>query len=225
MRILSVLLVALWPAWALAQDEAPRIIVTATGSASAVPDMATVSLGVEREAVTASQAMDEVAAAANAVMEKIQAAGIETRDVQTSSLNLNPVWDQGNGRPRIRGYSASTMLTVRVRDLDMLGGLLDSVVSEGANTLNGLSFGFGDAAPLETAARSDAVAKARQKAETLATAAGVTLGPVQTISEGDIGGGPVPMFRTMAMEAAPMPVAEGELDVRVSVTVVFAIGG
>lgn len=224
MRLLVLLSVVLWPLSAIAEDAPRQIVVTATGSAQAAPDMATVSLGVAQEARTASEAMQGVSAATQAVLSDIAASGIEARDVQTSSLNLYPVWDQSNARPRqVRGYSGSTMLTVRVRDLDGLGALLDSVIGEGANQLNGLSFGIADPDPVEDIARANAVAEAQARASVLAEAAGVTLGPVQTISEGSTSRGPAPMMRGAAMEAAAMPVAGGELDIQVTVTVVFAI--
>ena len=225
MRILIAFLLAAWPIVAGAEDTPPHIAVTAVGTASATPDMATVSLGVSREARTASQAMEAVASAADAVLAEIASAGIEARDVQTASLNLNPVWDQGNSRPpQVRGYVASTVLSVRVRDLDALGGLLDAVVGEGANTLNGLSFGIAAPEPLEALARADAVRQARAKAETLAEAAGVTLGAIQSISEGGGAISPAPMMRGTMMEAAMVPVAAGELDLSVTVTVVYGIG-
>lgn len=225
MRFLALLPVVLLPLCATADDAPRQIVVTATGSAQAAPDMATVSLGVSQEARTASEAMQAVSEATRAVLNDIASAGIEARDVQTSSLSLHPVWDDGNTRPRqVRGYSGSTMLTVRVRELDGLGALLDSVIGEGANQLNGLSFGIADPDPVEDGARANAVEKARDRAATLARAAGVTLGPVQTISEGG-GGGPIhePMMRGAMMEAASVPVASGELDIQVTVTVVFAI--
>ncbi|MEO0388452.1 MAG: SIMPL domain-containing protein, partial [Pseudomonadota bacterium] len=215
MRYFALLLVVFWPVFAVANDGPRQIVVAATGTAQASPDMATLMLGVSRQASNASEAMDAAGAAARDVIDLIFETGIEARDVQTASLNLNPVWDQGNARPRqVLGYEASTMLTVRVRDLSLLGALLDGAVADGANRLNGLSFGIANPEPLEQAARADAVAQARIKAETLAEAAGVRLGPVQTISEGAVGGGPAPMMRGAMMEAAAMPVTGGELDVR-----------
>ncbi len=225
MRRFVLLAVVFLPFAAMAEDAPRQIIVSATGSAEATPDMATVTLGVSREARTASEAMNTAGAAAGEVIDRILAVGIEARDVQTSSLNLNPVWDQGNMRPlQVRGYVASTMLTVRVRDLASLGDLLDGVVGDGANRLNGLVFGIAEPEPLEEAARADAVARARGKAETLAEAAGLTLGPVQTISEGGGSGTPAPMMRGAMMESAAMPIASGELDIRITVTVVYTIG-
>ncbi len=220
----ALLMVVFWPFAALAEDTPRQIVVTATGTVEAAPDMATVTLGVSRDARTASQAMAEVSEATSAVLTRITESGIESRDVQTSSLNLNPVWDRGNERPpQVRGYVASTTLSVRVRDLDDLGSLLDQLIGDGANTLNGLTFGIADTDPLEEAARADAVRQARAKAETLASAARLDLGPVQTISEGGGAGGPAPIMRGAMLESAAVPVAAGELSVRVSVTVVFAI--
>ena len=220
----ALLLVVFWPFAVLAEETPRQIVVSATGSVEAAPDMATVTLGVSRNARTASQAMSDVSEATASVLARISEAGIDDRDVQTSSLNLNPVWDHGNERPpQVRGYVASTTLSVRVRALDDLGGLLDRLIGDGANTLNGLTFGIAETDQLETAAREDAVRQARAKAETLANAAGLVLGPVQTISEGSRVSAPAPMMRGAMMEAAAVPVAAGELQIRVSVTMEFAI--
>lgn len=218
------LLVVFFPAAAVAQNTSRQIVVSATGSIDAVPDMATVSVGVSREAMTAAEAMSAMAAAAESVLDEVTSAGVEARDVQTASVNLNPVWEQGNSRPaQIRGYSASTTVSVRVRDLDRLGALLDTVVGSGANELNGLTFGIADIEPLEAAARADAVRRAAAKAATLAEAAGVSLGPVLTISEGGGLSAPAPMLRGAVMEAAAMPIAAGELTITVPVTATYAI--
>jgi len=151
---------------------------------------------------------------------------VADRDVQTAAINLSPVWDHSNNQRRqVRGYVASNDLSVRVRELDDLGALLDALVADGANTMNGLRFSIAETDGLETEARADAVEDARLKAETLAKAAGVTLGPVLEIREGSAGPVPQAVMRGAMMEAAAasVPVAAGELDIRVSVTVVFAI--
>ncbi|MEM7752230.1 MAG: SIMPL domain-containing protein [Pseudomonadota bacterium] len=224
MRCFALLLVVFWPLAAVANEVPRQIVVAATGTVQATPDMATLMLGVSRRAPTASEAMGAAGAAAQDVVDLIFESGVEARDVQTASLNLSPVWNQGNALPReVVGYEASTLLIVRVRDLANLGALLDGVVADGANQFSGLNFGVSDPELLEQAARADAVAKARGKAETLADAAGVTLGPVQNISEGGRTGAPAPMMRGAMMETAAMPVVAGELDIRVNVSVVYAI--
>lgn len=223
MRFVAVILLMLAPANLQAQEPMSQIVVTGTGVVSAAPDMAVLRIGVTREARTASEAMAGANTAAAKVLDAIDAAGIAPRDVQTASISLSPVWDHSNGRPpQARGYVASNDLTVRVRDLDGLGGLLDAVIGDGANMLNGLSFSIAEPGTLEAEARAGAVADARSKAETLATAADVVLGPVLQISEGGGMVSPAPMMRGAMLEAAT-PVATGELDIRVTVSMVFAI--
>ena len=176
---------------------------------------------------TASAAMDAASAATSEVLAAIEQAGIAQRDVQTSSVDLSPRWDHSqNGRPILSGYVASNTLSVRVRALDGLGGLLDAVVGTGANTMNGLTFTVAEPRPLEDEARALAVRDARAKAELLAQAAGVTLGQVVNISEAGSAMPPSPLMRTAAMEQSmAVPIAAGEVEYRVSVDAVFEIAG
>ena len=143
---------------ALAAETPPATIsVTGEGQVEAAPDMATVAVGVQTDADTAAAAMAENSAKLAAVIERLKAAGIEPRDIQTSGLSLAPRYDYGQQDgtpPRLVGYSASNMVTVRVRALDTVGGVLDGVVADGANTLNGLSFGLADDRPLMVFYRS-----------------------------------------------------------------------
>lgn len=211
------------------RTDSARIVTTGEGRVSARPDMATISLGAQAEAATAAAAMQEVSRRIAALLAQLDAAGIAERDRQTSGLSLNPVWDHSaqrpDGRPRITGFAASNTLTVRVRDLPALGGVLDRVLEAGANDFGGLSFGLQEPRPQEDDARRRAVADARAQAELLAEAAGVTLGPVLLIVEDPApGGGPMPYFRAdSAMMAEAVPVAEGEIDVLRRVRVEWAI--
>ena len=204
-------------------QEPPRITVTGEGHVEARPDMATLSLGVTTEGNTAAEAMSANSIQLASVLEQLRAGGIEERDIQTSGLSLNPNWQQveGEASPRIIGYIASNMVTVRVRALDTLGGILDRSVKDGANTFNGLTFGLADPAPALNEARKQAVADAIARATLLTGAAGLTLGPVVSISEGGGTGAPVPMFRMQADAASAVPVAAGEVSTMASVTMVF----
>lgn len=222
MRFVVLLACCLWPVLALAEEPVPQINVTGTGTVSAEPDLATVLLGVSREGRTASVAMTMATKAAADVLETISQSGVEPRDVITSSINLNPVFEQSNARPRqIRGYVASYDMQVRLRDITKTGDFLDAVVGDGANRLNGLRFGLADRTPLEQEARAAAMRAAKAKAETLATAADVGLGKVLSIREG---GASVPhmAMREATLDAASA-VATGEVDVRVSVSVAYGI--
>ena len=238
MRILSGLLVASaltgvaasgLPAHA-AETAAPPATITVTGEGEvlAAPDLATVSLGVTAQGETAAEAMSGASAALAAVIGRLKGAGVEAKDIQTSNLSLNPNWvapADGSSAAVIDGYVASNMVTVRVRALEGLGGVLDAVVADGANTLNGISFGLADPDPLMDEARKEAVAEAKARAELLVGAAGASLGRILSISESGGMAPPMPMYRmeaAMASDAA-VPVEAGEVGMVAAVTITWEI--
>lgn len=209
------------PTWA---ETAATITVSGEGSVEGAPDMAVLSLGVTTEGATATEAMSANSAALTAVLERLKAAGIADRDLQTSNLSLNPNWtgyDSG-ATPKIVGYTASNQLMVRIRDLPKLGEVLDAAITDGANTLNGISFGLSNPRPAMDEARTEAVADARARAELLVTAAGARLGKIVSINENGGYAQPAPMFRAAA-EASPVPVQGGEVATTATVTIVFEI--
>ncbi|KAF0115389.1 MAG: hypothetical protein FD150_1057 [Rhodobacteraceae bacterium] len=221
---LSAALVLPLTAPVLAEDAPTRTIsVTGTGTIEAAPDMATLMIGVTTQAATAAEALAANTTATDAVIARLTASGIEARDMQTSNLSINPNWTgYDSATPTISGYVASNMLTVRVRKLDTTGAVLDAAVTDGANTLNGLTFGLADPEPAYSEARKEAVADARAKAELLATAAGVTLGEVVSIADQGAMTDPAPMYRE-AVASAPVPVVGGELGLIANVSVTYAI--
>ena len=212
---------------AAAQDTQRQITVTGSAEVEAVPDLATVTAGVETQAATAVEALAMNSVAMTAVFAALETAKIERRDAQTSQLNLNPVFDnapdadQTRG-PKVIGYQASSMVTVKVRAVASLGAVIDAVTKSGANRLYGVGFEVSDPQATLTIARLKAVEDARAKAELFAKAAGVTLGNVLSLREGGGGGGPVPMFAKADMAGAP-PVAEGTVTLNADVEVVYAI--
>lgn len=224
--LILIVMAAVWPQLLLADDSERRILVSGEGVVSAEPDMATVFVGVSRQARLADAALQSASEAAADVLARLEAEGISPRDIQTRNIGLSPQYARTNdgSQPRVTGYVASNDLMVRVRSFDRLGAVLDAIVVDGANMMNGLSFDIAERNELEQIARAQAVEAAREKAEVLAEAAGVTLGSVLTISEG--GSGPVPFAadRGMMIETrSAVPVAGGEIDVRASVTMVFEI--
>ena len=226
MRLIQALILSTALALPLAAG-AETALITVTGEASVAvqPDVATLSLGVTTQAATAAEAMAANTAALSVVLARLKTAGISDRDLQTSNLTLNPNWvgyDSG-ATPTIAGYTAANLLTVRVRALDTLGAVLDAAITDGANTLNGLTFELSDPKPKMDEARRAAVADATARAKLLVEAAGAKLGAVQSITEGGGFVNPTPMFR-QDVASAPVPVAGGEIGVTSSVTMVFEIG-
>jgi uncharacterized protein len=220
---LAVMAVLAAPLSAMAEGPG-TITVTGQAAVTVVPDVASVSLGVTTIGASASEALAANSAAVQAVMARLTAAGIAAKDIQTSNLSLNPNYQNYDGStpPVIQSYTASNMVTITVRQIDQTGVVLDAAVKDGANTLNGLTFGLVNQRPQEDEARKAAVADARAKAELLATAAGVKLGAILSITEGGVMQQPMPMFR-MAADAAPVPVSGGTLDISASVTLVWAL--
>lgn len=227
MRILSSLAtVALLAGPALADDANGMITVTGEGQVAVVPDMATISLGVTVNGDTAKAALEANSAALAAVLERLTAAGIEAKDVQTSGLSLGPVYDYSSssgGAQKVQGYNASNMVTVQVRSIEQVGPVLDASVTDGANMLNGITFGLLDPVPATDEARKKAVEDARRKAALYAGAAGVELGKIVSITEGGSFGAPVMMGGAAFAKADSVPVAAGEMTVGASVTVTFAV--
>lgn len=218
------------PSAAPAQEAGPRVIqVTGEGRSAAAPDLARVSLGVAHQAKTAGEAMDMMSEGVTAVLAVLEAQGIAPADVQTGQLLLEPAYDYNasysGSTPPLVGFVATQMLDVRVRDLASLGTLLDAVVTDGANRLNGVSFDVDDPEAALDEARRAAVADAADRAALYAEATGLGLGPIVSISEGGGVVQPFPLFaaRDAAEGAMAVPVAPGEVNLSAFVTITYAI--
>lgn len=218
-----VLLAAASMAWG--EEPAPSITVIGSGAASGPSDTAEVDAGVVTQAATASQAMGQNSAAMEQVLKALTALGIADRDIHTTNVSIVPVRaPQQTGRQQLSpvvGYEVTNQVRVRVRNLAALGRLLDTLVSRGANALGSIGFSIADPAPLLEQARTKAIADARQKAQVYAAAAGVKLGRVIFIRD-TAPGLPRPMAARM-MSSAAVPIAPGEQELEVSVSVTYAL--
>ena len=213
-------------AWA--EDRTPATLtVTGEGMTEVAPDLATLSIGVTTTGETAAEALAANSAALDAVLQRLKAAGVEDRDLQTANLSVNPNWSSydssSSGAQTIDGYTAMNVVSVRIRALEGLGAVLDAAVTDGANTLNGLTFGLSEPRPAQDAARKAATTDARARAELLAEAAGVKLGRILSISEGASFADPAPMYKAADAVAAPVPVEAGEIGMNAAVTITFEI--
>lgn len=232
---LAAALIAIAPLTAAAQENepTPRIVVTGEGSATIAPDMAILTLTVLREGDTAREALDANSAAMEEVLEAMKEEGIEDRDLQTANFSIEPqyYYPQRNDndsaeQPRITGYLVRNSLTVRLRDLDKLGSVLDTSVTLGVNQGGNIAFTNDDPSETISQARTDAIKNAIAKAKTLTEAADVGLGKVLEINETMTPGAPEPFakVRSAMMESADaVPVASGENSYTVTVNVTFAL--
>jgi uncharacterized protein YggE len=210
------------------------LTVSAEGRTTRAPDLAIFSAGVASTGTTAGQALAANAADMNRVIAALKRAGVADRDIQTSNLNLNPVYAEPRRlpdgsteqiAPRITGYQVSNTVTVRQRNLGEFGKVIDTLVSAGANQVNGPSFQVDAADAATDEARVDAIRIARARADLYARAAGLKVVRILTINDNGGYSPPVPMYR-MAMNAAPSaptPVAAGEVALNVNVSVQFEL--
>ncbi len=192
------------------------ITVTGNGSVAAVPTTAVLSLGVDVRAATAKAALAANAREMRQVIDAVKAAG--GRQVGTQSVSLSQVFGQ-NGEPA--GFAASNVVSATV-DVDRAGAVIDAAVGAGANQVNGPMMSVADQGKLYRQALKAAVADARLSAETLAAAAGRSLGKVTSVVESG-GATPVPMFEKAAVSDSGTPIEAGTQQTTASVTVTFAL--
>ena len=229
----SLFAVALLPGAVQAQPVAvqaisgTRLDVVATGEVNRVPDLAIINAGVVTRGASATQAIGQNAERMKRVVAALRRAGVAERDIQTSSINLNPEYRYGENQPPVlTGYQASNQVTVRFRDIGESGRILDALVAEGANQINGptLTIDRPDAALDQ--ARVDALAKARARAQLYAQATGKRVGRIVAISESGDGFPHPPRPMAMMAEArgaADTQIIPGEQTLSVTLSVSFEL--
>lgn len=222
------LILAVTPALAEESKLVRTISISGHGEVRAVPDVASISIGVTTQGATAREALDGNTKAMKALLDTLKQAGIDARDMATSNFSVGPRLDYGNNNgqpPKVVGYDVNNMVTVTVRKIDDLGGLLDVAVSTGSNTINGISFSVTKPDAMLDEARKAAVADARHKAEIYAAAGGFKLGDIITVSEGAAYQPPMPyMVKSARAEgAADVPIAQGEQALTVDVSITYQI--
>jgi uncharacterized protein len=208
------------PDGARAVDSSPAadlVTVGGSGTVVAVPTHASLSLGVNSRGDSARAALAANAREMRKVIDAVKAAG--GQDVGTESVSLSEVLGD-NGEPK--GYAASNIVSATI-DVRQAGAVIDAAVAAGANQVYGPSLSVDDQATLYRQALKAAVDDARLRAQTLAAAAGRTLGKVTSISEA---GAPTPVesFQKAAVSDAPTPIEAGTQETSASVTITFELG-
>lgn len=205
------------------------IAVSGVGRVSAAPDVAILTVGVTVERPQLEDARNTAASAMQGVVNALKAGGVADKDIQTTQFSVQPMYDYF-GRPSLRGYQVSNVVTAKLRKLDDAGKVIDAAVKAGGNDaiVQGIRFTIDDTTKLEAQAREAAMKQAKERAEQLAKTGGVDLGKAVSITEGTQG---VPVYQLDGAIRAPntgedvsTTIQAGELDVVVTVQVVYAIG-
>ncbi len=217
-------------AGATSQDRNPVHSINVVGSAQAAltPDVAYISIGVHTENKDAKEAVASNNSQAQTVMDALKAAGVDAKDLLTTNFSIYPADEYApTGEKLGSKFVVDNTVYVTLRDLTKVGDILGTAVDAGANSINGITFDVADKTKFLADARAQAVAHARSQAEELAKAAGVELGPVQSISY--YNSSPIPLYDVKSANAAGMgggasvPISAGQMTMTVEVNVTFEI--
>lgn len=206
------------------------VTVSGTGMVAGTPDRLLLAMGVEVTRGSVDAALDAANVDLGRVMASLKKSGVAGADLQTSGLTIDPEYDYGAGGATLKGYQVSESLNAKLRDLDTAGRAISAAANAGGNDvrINGISLDLESDSLLVKAARDEAFADAKAKAEQYAKAAGRSLGAVQSISEQTSQSPPLPYplkegLASAGSPPAPVPVQPGSAQVSVSVTVVWAL--
>lgn len=206
--------------------ESGTVAVGGHGEASAVPDLAVISVGVEVRRSTAAAALEAHAVAARALLDAVHAEGVSDRDIRTESMWLNPVYEYDqSGNSFLAGFQAGQAFSVKVRDVTKTGKVLRAAADAvgDAGRINGVAFDIEDRAPLRHRARAAAFKDARAKAAQYAQLSGRRLGDLVSVNEAaSSGASPIPILTAQAADAA-VPMAPGEIKEEIDVAVVYQL--
>lgn len=200
----------------VAAQNLQEITAIGNGTATAVPDRASFWFGVQTERKTATDALASNSREMRKIIAAVKGAGVRDADVQTSEISLSPHYEGSN----VVGYVAQNAVTATIRDLGKIGPVVDAAVGAGADQVSGPSLTASDVTALHRSALRAAVADGRSRAEALASAAGVQLGAVTSIDEGQTA---YPLGLSQRTSSDTAPLEPGTQNVDASVTVTFAI--
>jgi hypothetical protein len=206
------------------------IWVNGTGEVTVVPDIAVLNLGVYVQMDTLEAAQAQAAESMAAIMAVLESYNIDEKDIQTSNYNVSPVWNwDKDGNRFLSGYYVSNTVTVKVRNTDDTGSLIDAVVDAGGEytVINGISFTVDDTEAYYTEARAKAIANAIAKATQIAELTGVTLGDPNYIVDNSSNYGPIYYYPAYDKERAdgqaPTIISTGEVKISTGIQIVFDI--
>jgi len=207
------------------------IWVNGSGKVSAVPDIATLRLGIEAQSTSVAQAQAQAAGAMDKVMKSLTANGVAEKDIQTQTFNISKVtrWNDKEQKEVLIGYRVTNIVQAKIRTMNKVGAIIDAVAEAGGDLtrIDGIGFSVEDPTTYNAVARQKAMADAEAKAKQLAQLSGVKLGKPTYISESSYV--PPPIYRATFEKAAgapamaETPISPGELDITLNVQVVYSI--
>lgn len=211
----------------ISQQKGEPFVVTGEGKISVAPDIAIVNLGIEENGASLKQIQDSVNKKSKNLVDGLKKLGVGESDIKTTSYNIYPNYDYNLQPAKITGYRVSTNYQVKVKDFDKVNDILVKATESGANVVGNISFDINETTKNKKLqeAREEGVAKAKEKAEGLAKAAGISLGKIINVSESQGGNFPQPMalLEKTGTEIANPDIQPGETELSVTVSLSYEI--
>ena len=209
--------------------QGPVVELSMVEEIAADPDLVTINAGVQTEAQTAVAALRQNSVEMRKVIDRIKALGIAEKDIQTTGISVNARYDydQRTQSQIFRGYTAANRVSVKLREVDQTGEVLDALVSAGANDIGGPFFTLEDDEAAKAEARAGAMRRAQAQAQEYARLAGYSGLRLLEVNETITGNSPMPMYRAapppVALQSADSaaPVQPGQVTTSVNVTVKY----
>jgi len=165
-------------------DKNDTFTVTGEGTTVVKPNIANIAVGIQTTGTTVSQTQSQANQTMNSIVNALKNLGIDTdKDVKTTNYRVTPTYDYTLGKQKITGYTTSTNINIKVRNIDKINEVIDAATANGANQVSGINFDVDDKTKAESEARKEAVAQAKQKAQQAAAIAGFRIGKIISYSE------------------------------------------
>lgn len=213
-------------------EQKNTMFVTGMGKATAIPDIAKIDLGILTRAATVADAQSQNTNKINKITSLLKNDfKIESKDIQTSNYSIYPEYNWTNGKSEINGYAVNETLSVKIRSLDKISAIIQKSGEIGLNQVGSLNFDIDKRDEVLAKARTEAIQKAKEKAESIASAADIKLGRILSINESNQGGvQPYPYYAKMdgigigGEMGAPSPSIEtGSNEITVNVTIEYEL--
>jgi uncharacterized protein YggE len=204
------------------------INVNGEGEVSAVPDIAYVSLGVTTEKSSVDEAQKNNSTTMNNIIDAIKKSGVANDDIKTSNYSISPKYnyDDKTGNSTIIGYTVTSTLSVTVKNITSVGGIIDTAIANGANNSNGVAFGVSDYGKYYNIALTNAILNAKAKAQVIASCIDMKLAIPTKIIENSSGvPSEYPVFYNASVKGISadksMDVETGTYKIKANVSLVY----
>jgi uncharacterized protein len=206
------------------KQKSNRLKVSGEGEVAVPPDLVSVHLGVITESKELISAQQQNAAIAEKVINNLVSLGVDKQQIQTFDYRIDSEYDFDQGKQTFRGYKISHIFQVKLKDLSLIGKVVDSAVQNGVNYVSNIVFTSSKNELYYQQALAAAIQNAIVKANTITNTLKVTLKPTPIhIEENRVS--PIRPFDSVQVSYAkgitPTQIEPGQLVIKASITAEF----